>query len=223
MVDSPSQTRLNDFGMIVNQPDHGVSHENTVNRHNYCKILITGPHQAGKTSFIRQLDDQALCMDRTGGAGTATIGFDFTSFYWVTSGQEQHLVPKRCIEQIEQERDHVVPVHFYGMPGLRHFSTVREILSQKSDAVILMIDSTNPQQLAEIKTFYDEIQRIKSPDTLVVIAANKQDMPSAVSATDLQRILGTDLPVIPLSTVTREGIQEIITFIMTNVSPLFHR
>ncbi len=100
------------------------------------------------------------------------------------------------------------------MPGLKHFSTVREILSQKSDAIILMVDSSKPQEIEHSRFYYQEMRRSIPVSIPVIILANKQDLPGVMSCADIQKILGTHIPVLPVSAKSGQGIKEAMDFVM---------
>ena len=181
----------------------------------HYKILVTGAFQSGKTQFIRELDRDAICMERTNSDNVrTTIGFDFACFIWGTNGPDTYLVPKRSIATDLEDLKEGVAVRMYGMPGLKHFSTVREILSQKSDAIILMVDSSKPQEIEHSRFYYQEMRRSVPVSIPVIILANKQDLAGVMSCADIQKILGTHLPVLPVSAKSGQGIKEAMDFVM---------
>ncbi|MHA1713462.1 MAG: ADP-ribosylation factor-like protein [Candidatus Ranarchaeia archaeon] len=203
---SANQTRLDEFGE-PKELQHCYPKA-------YVKILITGPYQSGKTSFIHGLDTNAIRMEREGKAkGQTTTGFDFASFYWLKSEKGGEVIPKQQA-RIFEDKERYIPVRVYGMPGLRHFSTVREVLSQRSDGAVLILDSTNPRHIEEFDIYYQEIRRSLKPDTPVLIIANKQDLPNAISSLNIQEKIAADLPVLPASSRTGEGVLEAFNQLM---------
>ena len=124
------------------------------------------------------------------------------------------LIPKRSMPPTDPNHKPRIPIRVYGMPGLKHFSSVRKILSKRSDGVILVLDSTNPYHIAEFEQYYQEVRREIKPNTPILVIANKQDLPNALSTKDIQKELGVSFPIISVSATSGNGVHEAFSHLM---------
>ncbi len=119
------------------------------------KILVTGPFNAGKTTFIKTLCGEILESDRKLSVetvkSTTTVALDFG------------------LLELEEKR-----VRLFGTPGQRRFFFMWRILATGMDGYILMIDSQDVGSLLDAAHIY-EFFRKNFPDKPHVISANKAD------------------------------------------------
>lgn len=133
------------------------------------KILVTGPHDAGKSEFIRTICPQAASVETAG----STVALDH--------GQVQ--------------RGGVL-VDLFGTPGQERFEPVIRQLAQGALGLILVWDASRPETLRRAKQILAHTWR---PGVPLVVAANKPEAPNAPTAADVRARLGLDphVPVLP--------------------------
>ncbi|MCL5009451.1 MAG: GTP-binding protein [Candidatus Parvarchaeota archaeon] len=128
----------------------------------FPKILVTGPTDAGKTSFIHSASKDAVSVDRLGG----TIALDHGNLDF--KGYKADL---------------------FGTPGQERFDPLLKLLGGEAVGVILVIDSTKPDQ------FPRAIEMLRKTETYglpIVVVANKADLPGALSLDDIREHLHLD-------------------------------
>ncbi len=132
----------------------------------FPKILITGPTDAGKTSFIHSASKDAVSVDRLGG----TIALDHGNLDF--EGYKADL---------------------FGTPGQERFDPLLKLLGGEAIGVILIVDSTKPDQ------FPRAIEMLRKTETYglpIVVVANKANLPGALALDDIRERLhlGKDAP-----------------------------
>lgn len=147
----------------------------------HLKILVVGPKGSGKTTIIRRVTKNPVTTEVNG----RTVGLDFGTL------ESKGLV-----------------VHLFGSPGLQQFNLVRKALSSGSDGVVLVIDSTDPQSIIEGEQYLREIFGANIPP--LVVAANKQDVPGAMSPQKIESLLSIPAPVYPTSAQQGLGIVQLL-------------
>ena len=92
------------------------------------------------------------------------------------------------------------------------FIAMRELItSADATAYIVLIDSTDPDKFGEALSILQTI-RVYHPDTPVIVAANKQDIPAAWSADDIRIGLGIpdEIPVIPCASTNSSMVKDAV-------------
>lgn len=163
------------------------------------KVYVTGPFQAGKTTLIHTLDPDAISVERDmkegyhGEKSTTTTGFDLGRVMWVRK-EPCHLgliVPKNEFDKESDEYDGwiVREIELRGVPGQLHFKFVRDTMRTNTDAVLLIVDSSDPGMIGDASAIHAET--IASfGDIPIVAVANKQDREDAVSPQEVSLWLG---------------------------------
>jgi small GTP-binding protein len=149
------------------------------------KILVTGPYNSGKSSFVKTISSKSVSVDRMAlGQVPTTIAMD--------------------IGHVEYE-GFVADV--FGTPGQERFDLILDILSKEAVGAFVMVDSTAPRTFARAK---EMIKRCKAEAIPKVIVANKQDLPEALSADEIREVMKLDrsIPIIPVSINENSGINE---------------
>ena len=161
------------------------------------KILISGPLQSGKSSYIKALDPNALNVEAKGkDEKFYTVGMDLGSVK--LNGFDCYL---------------------FGTPGLLRFSVMRSIVTNGSDGVIFMFDAAAPEKDDSAIVILNSIRKLLPSNTPIVFLANKQDVhdarPPEVIRT--QNYLPEDSKVFPTSTKTGMNIKESITYLVNHI------
>ncbi|MDP2766066.1 MAG: ATPase domain-containing protein [Candidatus Methanoperedens sp.] len=154
------------------------------------KILVTGPFDSGKTTFVHALSTRAISVDRLG----TTIAID-----------HGHLDYKGYNADI------------FGTPGQERFDPIIKLLSGESMGVFLVVDSTNPADFVRAKHM---LEITKSYGLPYVVVANKQDMPGALTPEEIreQFNLPDDVPVVPAVAKDKIGVFEAFEVLIEKIT-----
>lgn len=121
------------------------------------KVVVTGPYNSGKSTFVQALSTEAVSVDRLG----TTVAMD-----------------KGHIERGG------FSVDIYGTPGQERFAPIIKRLGSEAMGVFFIVDSTRPKDIIKVKEMLHTTKVHGLPHVLV---ANKQDLPGALSAEEIRR------------------------------------
>jgi small GTP-binding protein len=154
------------------------------------KILVTGPFDAGKSTFVHALSTRAISVDRLG----TTIAMDYG-----------HVEYKGFSADI------------FGTPGQERFDPIIKLLSGESMGVFLVVDSTNPSDFVRAKHMLDITKSYGLP---YVIIANKQDLPGALKPEDIRERfhLPGDVPVVAVVAKDKKGVYEAFEVLIDRIT-----
>jgi small GTP-binding protein len=154
------------------------------------KILVTGPFDAGKSTFVHALSTRAISVDRLG----TTIAMD-----------HGHVDYKGFSADI------------FGTPGQERFDPIIKLLSGESMGVFLVVDSTNPSDFVRAKHMLDITKSYGLP---YVIIANKQDLPGALKPEQIREHfhLPEDVPVISVVAKDKKGVYEAFEVLIDRIT-----
>jgi uncharacterized protein len=137
------------------------------------KIVITGAVGAGKTTFIRNISEiDVVDTDRRATDETAEIKSKTTvalDFGRLTIGPNQAL-------------------HLYGTPGQARFEFMWEILIQKANAYILLVDAHRPETLRNSRRILNFMKR--QTQIPMLIGVTHTDCEAAWEIDDIALTLG---------------------------------
>lgn len=144
------------------------------------KILVTGPFDAGKSTFVHALSTKAVSVDRMG----TTVALD-----------HGHVEYKGFSADI------------FGTPGQERFDPIVKLLSGEAMGILLVVDSTSRQDFVRAKQMLEITMSYGLP---YVIVANKQDLPGAMAPDELrvQFNVPDDVPIVPAVASKKEGVME---------------
>lgn len=159
------------------------------------KVVVTGPFNAGKTTFIKAVSEitvlstERQISDTSGeGRGETTVAMDFGR---ITVSDD-------------------VVLYLFGTPGQERFSFMWETLSEGMLGFVLMIDADDST------SFHDAVSMIRffrdMSDVPFVVAANK------VPADDVERLrevrtsieLDDDVPLLPVDARDKESVKAVL-------------
>jgi small GTP-binding protein len=154
------------------------------------KILVTGPFDAGKSTFVHALSTRAISVDRLG----TTIAMD-----------HGHVDYKGFSADI------------FGTPGQERFDPIIKLLSGEAMGVFLVVDSTNPSDFVRAKHMLDITKSYGLP---YVIIANKQDLPGALKPQEIreQFHLPEDVPVVAVVAKDKKGVYEAFEVLIDRIT-----
>lgn len=146
------------------------------------KILVTGPFNAGKSSFVHSISTKSVSVDRLG----TTVALD-----------HGHVDYKGF------------SIDVFGTPGQERFDPVLRLLGAKALGVILVVDSTDKSSLLRAKEMLSETTKFGLP---YVIAANKQDLDNALSPEEMREkmSLSDNIPIIPTAVKSNQGVYDVM-------------
>lgn len=148
------------------------------------KIVVAGDGNVGKTSLIRQ-----YCEGRFEQSRVATIGVDFQTKTVAIKGQP-------------------VKLSIWDMAGQIHFQSVRTGLYRGSRTAALVHDVTDPNSLANLPGWYEEILAVVSNQRFLVVG-NKIDLQPDYDTTNAKKFAASiKAPYLTTSANTGEGVQK---------------
>jgi uncharacterized protein len=134
------------------------------------KILVTGPFNAGKTSFIHTASEKAVSVDRLG----TTIALD-----------HGHVKYKDFA------------VDLFGTPGQQRFDPILKLLGGEALGVVVLISAVDPQGFSRA---IEMMKKAKVYSLPVVFGANKSNLRGALKPEQIKQRMGLkDEEVIPIT------------------------
>lgn len=115
------------------------------------KLVVAGPPDAGKTTFIHTVSQAARSAEYQG----TTVGID------------------RGI--VEQEG---LRIELFGAPGQERFAAVAEPLIASAVGLLVILDATETERFSSVLPL---VERAQKEGKAIVVAANKQDLAKAAS------------------------------------------
>lgn len=153
------------------------------------KIVVLGPHGAGKTTFVQCVSDNALSVERMGTTvamdrGTATLGG--------------------------------VRAEVFGTPGQERFDPLLPTLAAQSVAALLLVDATRPDTFPRAK---DMLKKVWRRGLVVTIGLNKSDLTGAIGPDEARRRLATppDVPILPCSATNPAMARDVLQAVINRV------
>jgi len=158
------------------------------------KVVITGPFDAGKTTFIRSVSEitvlstERQVTDATEGDGETTVAMDFGR---ITVSDD-------------------VVLYLFGTPGQSRFSFMWETLSEGMLGFVLLVDASRPETFADAREmigFFTE-----RSDVPFVVAANKVDAEEVTRLQDMHVELGLapSVPLLPMDARSRDSVKSVL-------------
>ncbi len=161
------------------------------------KILISGPVKCGKSSYVKYLDSNALNVEAKGADEKLyTVAMDLGSVklngFWV---------------------------YLFGTPGLLRFSVMRDIVSEGSDGLLFLFDSSAPEKDDDALIILNSIRKVLAPNAPILYLANKQDLENARDPEVIraQNNLPDNAKIFPTSTVTGINIRESLKYLVNEI------
>ncbi|MCD6127133.1 MAG: GTP-binding protein [Methanomicrobia archaeon] len=144
------------------------------------KILVTGPFNAGKSTFIRALSTKSVSVDRMG----TTVALD-----------------KGHIEYGDITAD------IFGTPGQQRFDPILKYIANEAMGVFLIVDSTKPESFSRAKSM---LEKTKVKGLPLIVVANKQDMKNALDIEEIRKKmqLPESIEIVPANALNKEGVFE---------------
>lgn len=165
------------------------------------KIIVTGPFQCGKSSYIQALDDKALnIMTLDKNQKSCTIGMDIGSL--IKNG---------------------LKISLFGTPGLLRFSIMRTIVSEGADGIIFMFDGANPSMDDSAIQILNEIHEHVPKNVPIVYVVNKidDDLCRSIEIVREQNYLPKSAKLFGISSKMRQNIETPLDSLITMIKDYF--
>jgi len=149
------------------------------------KLLVTGPYNAGKTTFVHTITEKAVSVERQAfELFPTTVGLDIG-----------HMDYKGFSADV------------FGTPGQERFDLLLEPLAREAIGTFIVIDSTKPDTFARAKEMINMCRAEALPK---VIVANKHDLPGALGPDEIKKrmALWEDVSIVPVSAQKKEGVDK---------------
>lgn len=149
------------------------------------KILVTGPYNAGKSSFVKAISEKSVSVDRMAlEKFPTTIAMDIG-----------HLDHGGFVADI------------FGTPGQERFDLMLDILAKEAVGAFILIDSSAPQTFARAKEMINKTHSEAIPN---IIVANKQDIKGALSPEQIREKmnLNQQIPIVPTVVTDNTGVNQ---------------
>ena len=151
-----------------------------------AKVVYWGPPRGGKTTTLRSL--HGACDPASRGQLASVDTEDERTYYFDYAPLE---LPRR--------RDFAVRVHAYTVPGQEAYVETRRRILRGATAVVFVADTSpgaTESSVSSWRQLDDALRRLEGGGTPlpVVVAANKQDVPGAVTPEEMLRLLRAAVP-----------------------------
>jgi hypothetical protein len=159
------------------------------------KIVVTGPANSGKSTFVTNATDEGYSIDRRGSDGEATtVAMDFGWLRW-----------------------NDFEITLYGTPGHTRFDPLLPPYLRNAMGAILVIDATRPDMLPRAQSLIEMIVKRRIP---YVIAANKHDLPGVMNPLDIRNALGisSDIPLFFISAQQRSDVHSVLESLVDSIT-----
>ena len=166
------------------------------------KIVVTGPYDAGKTTFIRTISEiTVLSTERdVSGADPATtsrttVAMDFGR---ITVGSN-------------------IALYLFGTPGQERFEFMWDILAEGMLGFILLVDADRPESVTEARRIRDHFVELADvPSIVVVNKIDDRDAAEVIADVRDRLDLPDDAVVVTADARDRDEVkQALLTFLQT--------
>jgi len=159
------------------------------------KVVVTGPFNAGKTTFIKSVSEitvlstERQVSDVSGeGGGETTVAMDFGR---ITVSDD-------------------VVLYLFGTPGQERFSFMWETLSEGMLGFVLLVDAQAPDTIEDARSmisFFTEMS-----DVPFVVAGNKVGADDVESLRDLRSKLelNDNVPLLPVDARDKDSVKAVL-------------
>jgi hypothetical protein len=149
------------------------------------KIMVTGPYNSGKSSFVHSASIRPVSVERFGLDGKkTTVALDHGNVDYEGFSAD-----------------------LFGTPGQERFDPLLELLGGDSIGVIVLLDSTAPETFERAK---EMLEKTKTKGLPSVIVANKANLHGALKPEQIRKKmkLAKDIPIIPVIAESIKAIRE---------------
>jgi uncharacterized protein len=161
---------------------------------NLYKIIVTGPFNSGKTTFVSTISEipvvrteRKITTEDRGVKAETTVAMDYGRV--TLEGRILHL---------------------NGTPGQARFDFMWEILANEMNGFVVLVDSTDPASFPDAHELIQLFSNFKGVPYLVV--ANKADLGGGASLGQIRREInvGEDITIIPCDSSSKSSVRQVL-------------
>jgi uncharacterized protein len=161
---------------------------------NSYKVLVTGPFNSGKTTFVQTVSDidvvtteKKITTEDRGIKNETTVAMDYG--------------------RVELEGR---VLHLSGTPGQTRFSFMWDILAREMNAFVVLVDSTDAPSFpdaAQLISLFSSIHNVP-----YLVAANKADLSGGASLDDVREgtNAGENVIVMPVVSTDKDSVSQVL-------------
>jgi uncharacterized protein len=163
------------------------------------KVVVTGPYDAGKSTFIRTISEITVLSTERAVSGdesaTTTVAMDFGR---ITVGTD-------------------LALYLFGTPGQQRFEFMWDILAEGMLGFVLMVDATRADGLDEARRIQETFSELA--DVPHVVAVNKATGDQAVVEAAIRQRLGVPdlVPVVTCDARDRNDVKRALVTLLQQV------
>lgn len=160
------------------------------------KLVVTGPFNAGKTTFVNTLSQfEAVNTDRA-----------------TSHKREAALKPSTTVamDYGRVKLNGSANVHLFGTPGQERFEFMCDLLADGMHGFIFLVDSTDDGSLTSARKMLSLFQ--KRGNVPYLLAANKADQKNGLKQEEIRKRLklSPQQPIVPCVATKRSSVQTIV-------------
>ena len=167
------------------------------------KILVAGHFASGKTTFVKTLTKKILDTEKKifhkterEVKETTTVAMDFAEYE--TDGYR---------------------LHIFGIPGQERFSFMWPILAKNAGGIIYLLDSADSTYWYQIFKQINMFRKI-GLNVPFIFAANKQDLPNAMSIDEIRKKMKLPnwVKIIPTVAFNEKSVRKVIESLIEEIN-----
>jgi uncharacterized protein len=168
------------------------------------KLVVTGAYAAGKTSFIRAISD-----------------IDIVSTEYETTVDAEKALKRETTVALDFGTIAInddYTLYLFGTPGQERFDFMWEHLATGCLGYVVLVDSCRPAHFVETRRLMERFREIT--DAPFIVAANKQDDPTALPLSYVRRRLALPLevPLLPCIANERASVKETLLALLHHIA-----
>jgi small GTP-binding protein len=166
------------------------------------KVVVTGPFNAGKTTFIKSVSEITVLSTERQVSATSD-----------EEGQETTVAMDFGRITISEE----VVLYLFGTPGQERFSFMWETLSEGMLGFVVLVDGTSPESVDDAKSMIEFFAQMA--DVPFVVAANKVDESDEQTLAYVRSTLDLDagVPLFACDARERESVKSVLLGLMHRI------
>lgn len=170
------------------------------------KIIFAGPAGSGKSSAISAVSDIDVVATEAKASDNLELGKSHTTV---------------AMDYGSLQLDDGSPVHLYGVPGQARFSFMWDVLAIGSLGVVLLIDGSREDPLADLSFYADSFKKLitKSAVAVGITHMDESPRPSLYVYNTRLRLLGINAPVFEVDARSRKDVQALLMGLLTMLEP----
>ena len=167
------------------------------------KIVVTGPFDAGKTTFIRTISEITVLSTEKDVSeldeahrGRTTVAMDFGR---ITVGSD-------------------IALYLFGTPGQDRFEFMWDILAEGMLGYVLMVDAERPESVEEARRINEHYRALAEVPSIVVVNKLSDHEEDTMTAKVRQELsLSDDVPIVVADARDRDDVKRVLVAFLRSV------